>query len=66
MKKRNFNKKLNLNKSVVSNLSDDQMVNVKGGVETDYHSYIQWTCTVLYPETYHCTKVESECVGFTD
>jgi FlaG/FlaF family flagellin (archaellin) len=33
MKKRNFSKKLNLNKSIVSNLSANHMIKINGGSE---------------------------------
>jgi natural product precursor len=36
MKTKKFNKKLGLNKTTISNLSNNQMRAMKGGVQTDY------------------------------
>ncbi len=45
MKKKNFNKKLSLNKETISNLNEEKMGKIKGGYPKTIDSW-DWRCKV--------------------
>lgn len=60
MKTRKISRKLNLNKSTVSNLNKTAMNLVQGGVDLSKYSYCVGcptvlTCDTCYPDTCDCT-----------
>ncbi|MDY6800610.1 MAG: class I lanthipeptide [Bacteroidota bacterium] len=60
MKKKRFNKKLNLNKETISNLNNDEMSNIKGGsswicvaatvaqIFVEGHENSYWACNLTH------------------